>query len=327
MAEPTTTQPGGNAPPSNSPFSAPVPPAQIEADHQTARQNAEVVRPDLQEARRVAELTVEQRYAERNGVPQGEQIGDRKLSNSEYDRLSISEKYRYAERRTELASKVDPSTSDPSKPDASSGEKIQLADDFALTREEIDGLRERKGLEDSRKLTLPSDPTGYKLELPKDFKVPQGIEYKIDDKSPAAALARQFAHEAGLSQEQFSKMIAIHGSIEVQQVANLKTARDAELNKLGATGYQRINAVENFLRGRLGEDVGKAVCGMLVTAKHVEGFERLMRDFANGGSGSFQPARASSEPAKMSDAEWSKLSYTEQKNYAANASANSNGRR
>jgi hypothetical protein len=313
-------------PPSNSPFATPIPAERVAADAATARENAEVVRPDLQEARRVAELTVEQRYAERNGVPQGERIGDRKLSNAEYDRLSISEKYQYAERRTELASKADPSTSaDPTKPTKQDA-KVKVGE-LELTETELKGLLERKGLEESRKLTLPGDPSKYALTLPDDFKIPQGIEYKIDENSPAATLARQFAVDAGLTQAEFSRMVAIHAAVEVQQVANLKTARDAELNKLGATGFQRITAVETFLRGRLGDDVGRAMGGMLVTAKHVEGFERLMQQFANGGSGSFSPPRHSSEPARISDAEYNAMSYTEKKQYAERASTNSGGRR
>lgn len=322
MSEATATQqPSGSPPPSNSPFAQPVSPARTEADAATARTNAEVVRPDLGEARRQADLPPADRYAERNGVPQGERLGDRKLSQAEYDKLTVSEKYAYAERATERAK----GGGDPEALKA----KVKFGD-LELTETELHGLMERKGLEDSRKLTLPGDPSKYALTLPKDFVVPQGIEYKIDEKSPAATLARQFAHDAGLSQDQFSRMVAIHAAVEVQQVANLKTARDAEVSKLGATASQRITAAETFLRGNLGDDLGKAMSGMMVTAKHVEGFERLMQKFGvSNGSTSYKSGGRGPDdaPGRMSDTEWNSMSYSQQKEYAARASAGSEGRR
>jgi hypothetical protein len=240
MSDVTIADQGAQPQQTNNPFHQPVQPARTEP-------SAAPVRPDLAEARRQADLLPEQRYAERNGVPQGERLGDRKLSQAAYDKLTIGEKYQYAERSTELA-KAGKGAED----GTTSAEKDTAAEtkhkfgETELTETELRGLMERKGLEDSRKLTLPADPSKYALTLPKDFVVPQGIEYKIDETSPAAQLARQFAHEAGLSQEQFCKMVAIHAATEVQQVTNLKTARDAEVAKLGATASQRVTAAEIF---------------------------------------------------------------------------------
>ena len=262
-------------------------------------------------------------------VPPASSLGSRKLSDAEYATLTYAERIEYAEQRTRLANGNSDASkpSDPTKPATADQPKIKIGENFAVTEAEARGLMERAALEELRKLTLPGDPSKYALTLPKDFVTPQGIEYKIDEASPAATLARQFAHEAGLSQEQFSKMVAIHAAVEVQQVANLKAARDAEVAKLGATAAQRITAAETFLRGHLGDEFGKNMCNMMVTEKHVRGFELLMQKFSNGGSGTFSPARHESGPARISDADWSRMSYGEQKAYAERASANSGGRR
>jgi hypothetical protein len=320
-----------SAPQSNSPFAHPVPPAQVEADAAAAR-GKEAGRSDLADARHWADLTPQQRFEQRDGPTQRERIGDRKLSNAEYDRLTISEKYAYAERRTELANKgSDPSTSaDPSKAaDPSAGEKLRIADDLELTREEINGLRERDALEKSRKLTQPADPTGYKLELPKDFVQPQGIEFKFDESGPAVQLAREFAHKNGFSQEQFSRMAAIHAAVEVQKLTQFRDLERVEVEKLGATGSQRVTAVQTFLKAHLGDDIARPFMNTLVMEKQVRGWEMIMQKLAGGGSSPRLNSGRGPDDARprMSDADWSRMSYSEQKAYAAGASANSEGRR
>jgi hypothetical protein len=100
--------------------------------------------------------------------------------------------------------------------------------------------------------------------------------------------------------------------------------------KLGATASQRVTAAENFLRGHLGDDLGMAMSTMMVTAKHVEGFERLMSKFgvSNSSAGYKSGGRGPDDARpQMSEATWNSMSYSAQKEYAANASAGSEGRR
>lgn len=321
---PTTT------PQSNSPFAAPVPPSRVDADASTAAANSKVVEicPNLAEARRVADQTPQQRYAEttRRDGERGEQLGARKLSDVEYASLTYPEKIDYAEARSKLADgNSDPSkTADPSK---LAETKIKIGENFEVTEAEARGLMERAALEELRKLTRPAEPTGYKLALPSDFVQPPGIEFKFDETDPAVQLAREFAHKNDFSQPQFERMAAIYAAMKVQEITTLKAARDAEVAKLGATAVQRITAAETFLRGHLGDDLGKTMSNMLVTAKHVVGFERLMQKFANSGSGAFSPPRSPSEAPKISQQEYDGMSYSQKIEYARQASANSGGRR
>jgi hypothetical protein len=177
-----------------------------------------------------------------------------------------------------------------------------------------------KATEDSRRLTLPKTPDEYLPQLPKDFQAPQGIEYKIDANNPVMAQARQLMHDIDTGkvsgQAAFEKMLSLHAANEIGTVQTLKAARDAEVGKLGPAGPARVTAVEGFLNAQLGEADGKIMSTMLVTAKHVEGFERLMAAFRNQGSGSFQPARAPSEPARVSPEQYAKMTYSEKKEYA-----------
>jgi hypothetical protein len=321
MSDVTSTG-SGATPQSNSPFAQPVPPARTEADAATARTNA-----DLVEARRVADQTPAERFIEqRDGRPQGDRIGDKKLSDAEYNSLTYSERQAYAERRTELAQKPGDKPVDGTKPDKPTDEATLKVGDTEITESELRSLLEKKGLDDSRKLTLPADANGYKLKLPDDFVPPPGIEFKFDEKNPALQQAREFAHKNGFSQEQFSSMVAIHAAAEVANTQNLKTARDAEVAKLGATGTARVTAIETFLKGHLGDELAKPFRTTLVMANQVKGWEIIMSKLANGGAGTFSPSRSPNEPARISDAEYSSMSYSQQKAYAERMSS-SNGRR
>ena len=201
--------------------------------------------------------------------------------------------------------------------------------DLELTEKEWRGLQERHALEESRRLSLPATPEAYELKLPSEFVQPPGVEFKFDERNPVIGLARKFAHEAGLSQPQFEKMASIYAAEEVAKASMLRTAKEAELGKLGATATQRVTAITTFLRGHLGEELGQKMSTMLVTAKHVEGFEKLMQKFTVGGTGTFSHAhRDTNERPAMSDERWASMSYGERKDYADRATfANNGGRR
>jgi len=185
-----------------------------------------------------------------------------------------------------------------------------------------------KALEDSRKLTLPKSPDEYKAELPKDFQVPQGLEYKINPDDPLMAQARQLMHDIDSGkvsgQAAFEKMLALHAGGQISNAQMLKGARDAEVAKLGAAGSARVTAVQGFLEAQLGSELGKVMGNMLVTAKHVEGFEQLMAAFRNQGAGSFsQGGRSPNEPTRVSPEQYAKMTYSEKVEYAKRFPQNS----
>lgn len=155
---------------------------------------------------------------------------------------------------------------------------------------ERDELKAFKAAEDVRRGSLPKDAAGYKVELPADFKAPAGVEFKFDAADPILAQAQALAHANGLSQDGFSKMLGLYAAAKVGEQAQIDAARTAEVAKLGPTASARVDSVVNWLSGMdptADKGDAKALAGMLVTARHVEAFERIITRLTSQGSASF----------------------------------------
>lgn len=210
------------------------------------------------------------------------------------------------------------------------GEKSQIKPDFGKHYQD---LSTKAAADESRRLTLPKTPDEYKLELPSTFQVPQGIEFKLDDKNPLVPQARQLMHDIDQGkisgQEAFARIVELHAAGEIGRLQNMQKAVDAEIQKLGATGTARVSAVTDWLNGMLGEKMGKHMATMLVSAGHIEGFENLIRKFTSQGTGNFsQQHREADAPQTPSDEQWSKMTYSERRDYASRHQqpAQTNGR-
>jgi hypothetical protein len=152
-------------------------------------------------------------------------------------------------------------------------------------RASYDELAAFKASQDVRRSTLPPSPNDYKAELPADFKVPDGVTFSFNAADPLLAQAQAVAHEAGLSQAQFSKLLAIYAGGQVSSAQQIQTARNAEVAKLGATGPSRIDALTTFFRAYLGDADGNAVMARAFTAADVQRLEKLVgRITAQGGA-------------------------------------------
>jgi hypothetical protein len=160
--------------------------------------------------------------------------------------------------------------------------------------QELNDLAARHSAEESKRLTLPADPNGYKVELPQDFKVPEGMTFEFQ--------ARAFAHEAQLPQDAFSKLLSIHAASQVEAAQTLAYARQAEINKLGVNGTARITAVTQWLKAVGGQDA-ETLVRVLDYAPHsatVQAFENLMRKFSSQGGAAFsQQHRTQPDPGKI----------------------------
>lgn len=159
-----------------------------------------------------------------------------------------------------------------------------------MSEAELGELFTAKATHDSRVATLPAKPEDYKVELPADFKVPQGVEFKLDEQSPLLAQARQFAHRHQLSQAAYSELLGLYGGSVIGDRQNFETYKAKEVEKLGPTGQARVTAVQTFNRGLVGDKAAASLNTMLVTADIVQAFEGLMAKFASQGGGSFSQA-------------------------------------
>ncbi len=139
-------------------------------------------------------------------------------------------------------------------------------------------------------LSRPQKAEDYKLELPADFKMPAGVEFKLDAANPALGQLRDVAHKHGLTQDAVNEIIGVYAGNEVGNQAAITTAKNAEIAKLGPTAPARVDAVTQWMAGMdASPDKGdaKALAGMLVTARHVEAFERIITRLTTQGSAAF----------------------------------------
>ena len=174
----------------------------------------------------------------------------------------------------------------------------------------------RVAAEDSRRLTLPAKPEDYKVELPKDFTPPVGVEFKFNEADPLLAQARTVAHELGIPQEGFQKLLGLYAGAQVASEAQITAARQAEIAKLGPTGPSRVDAVTRWAEGVLGKAEGQQLASRMFTASDVQIFERLISK--STGSGTFkstgrEPPQA---PGRLTADEVAKMSLPDQLAYA-----------
>lgn len=178
----------------------------------------------------------------------------------------------------------------------------------------------RIAAEDVRKGSLPQSPDAYKVELPTDFKPPAGVEFKFDAADPILKQAQAWAHGAGLTQEQFQQSLGLYAAAKVGEQAQIDTARAAEVSKLGATASTRVDSVVNWMKsvdGTADKGDAKALASMLVTARHVEAFERLITRITSQGAATFsQSHRDNTPPGKVSTEQWGKMSDAQKIDYA-----------
>lgn len=164
--------------------------------------------------------------------------------------------------------------------DAATGIKVA---DFVKDHNELAAF---KAQEDSRKLTLPQRPEDYTLGLPKEFKAPDGIEYVPNPNDPLLPQARAFAQKYGLSVDAFHELMGLHAAGQIGTQQSIAAAKQAEVDKLGATGTARKTAVDTWLAS-IDPQLGKHFSGFIFTAPQVQFVEKLMERFRTQGGGSF----------------------------------------
>jgi hypothetical protein len=155
-------------------------------------------------------------------------------------------------------------------------------------RASYDELAAFKASQDVRRATLPPSPNDYKAELPADFKIPDGVTFQFKTDDPLLAQAQAVAHEAGLSQQQFSKLLSIYAGGQVSSQQQINTARNAEIQKLGAAGPSRIDALTTFFRSYLGDQAGGRRMARIFTAQDVQDAEMEVSKITSQGGAPYR---------------------------------------
>jgi hypothetical protein len=216
-------------------------------------------------------------------------------------------------------SKLPAEPADSAKPGATAapGEKVKVGD-FELSGDDVATILQTKAAMDLKATQVPADPSGYEPKLPESLKLPEGIEFALDASEPAFNDLRAVAKKIGLTQTEFSDILAIHVSREAATEAKVQAAAKAELAKLGSAATMRVTAIDTFIRGILGDDLGGAMKLGLFTEKQVRGWEQIMSKFASQGAASFSQAHREpgSAPGKVSEEEYAGMSQAEKWSYA-----------
>ena len=183
-------------------------------------------------------------------------------------------------------------------------------------KDEVSPKLVRDAAEQVRRNALPK-AEDYKLELPKDYKLPEGLTFELDTKAPELARFRQLAAEKGLDQETVTQLMGLYGETQVSSRQAIEAARAAEVQKLGANGPSRVTAIQNFLTSIVGDERARAIGAGMASARQVEAFEALASRYLSQGAGQY--SRAHSEPppaASPSDEDWGRMSAAERLDYA-----------
>jgi hypothetical protein len=267
--------------------------------------------------------------------PQGGNAAPRTdtISDAHYDGLATADRDRYAcvrlpdggsewrDRDTLPSAKGDGATPsadaiDPSKAQPGQRFKFVGADggEFELDGQQILDLLAHRASEEARKAKVPADPALYKLELPKDFKVPAGVEIKLNPDLPEAIDLARWCHRNGLPQEAYSEIAAIYTITLAREAASIHSARNAEINKLGAKGVARVQAVETFLDAAGVPELK----GRIFTSADVGAFERLIDRVVRQGSAPMPMGKreAPEVAGRASAAEYDKMTPGERYNYS-----------
>lgn len=146
---------------------------------------------------------------------------------------------------------------------------------FADLTKSYEELRQAKAEADARKAQVPAQADLYKPELPKDLKLPEGMEVKTDD--PLYLAARDLAHAKGWTQADFTDALAMYARIEAAKHETLAAGRKALDEALGANGAKRVDDLNNWFAATFGPEVGAQFKETLFTPGIVSGFEK-MRD-------------------------------------------------
>jgi hypothetical protein len=176
---------------------------------------------------------------------------------------------------------------------------VKFGDGTEYSESQVRDALAHQAEQNVRKRSLPPSPDKYEIKNTPNFKPPEGFKFEWDMNDPGLQAAREIAHARGLDQETFSSLLDVYAANKIGESQKLGTARAAELGKLGSAANVRIDAIETWLKARIGAKAGLFV-GQLrnyPVAAMVEGLEDIIRGSSNQGGVDFtQSGRSDPEP-------------------------------
>jgi hypothetical protein len=257
------------------------------------------------------------------------------IPDNAYDNLSEADRAKYSrvragpdggsqwQERSTLPSETDPTVKPGEAPAVTPDGKLRVGS-MELSEADIQQLMTESAAREARKATMPATAADYKLDLPSDFVMPEGQSFQFSTDHPVLGpiigQAKELAHSLGMDQSAFSKMMGLYAASQVHEAQLVSRAAAAEAAKLGANITARVTAVEQFIRGTVGDDkIADAMRRQLLTADQVIGWERFISKVATQGHGSFtQSGRIprDAQPGRVSEEAYAAMSPSERWAYA-----------
>lgn len=172
------------------------------------------------------------------------------------------------------------------------GEKGSIKlDDFGKHYAEVAKVY---GEHQARVAALPKDPAGYKLELPAEFKAPEGAQIKFDESDPRVAPLRELALKYELPQQAVSELLAIDAQNVIADAVAEQARVAEEMKKLGDKASERLSALQTALKPLLSATEYAALRGMATDAAAIVAIEKLVQS----AKGPTIPATVTTDPPK-----------------------------
>jgi hypothetical protein len=183
-----------------------------------------------------------------------------------------------------------PTADKPARPDWV-GEQFWDADKGEIKGPDLktafDELTAFKAGEESKRAAAPEKPEGYELKLPEGLDFGEGVTFQLDEADPMFAFGRSVAHELGLDQPGFEKLVGSYAKMQVEQAKADGEVFKAQLEQLGPKGAERQKAVETWISAKLGPDAATLFGGITKFKAGVETLEKVMRLASGGGAPGF----------------------------------------
>lgn len=174
-------------------------------------------------------------------------------------------------------------------------------------------LSAHKAQSDLRRASLPVNADGYKAELPNGYNLPEEFkDYKLDAADPRLPAARALAHELGIDQGGFARLLAIQADYDLGATKRAIAERDAEIGKLGVNGPARVTAVTTFLEARNGGQKSALLAGITSAAGMAE-LENLVKAVQTQGAASFSGSHRERTPEDGKIEGYDKMSFEQRR--------------
>jgi hypothetical protein len=169
-------------------------------------------------------------------------------------------------------------------------------DDFAKSYSE---LAKVKADADQRAAAVPAKADDYKLELPSDMQLPEGMKVQFDEKDPRVVGFRQTVHDLKLDQAAASRLLGLEAQRIVAEETAAQQALEAEKGKLGDKAVERISAVDGYLKANLPAEQYQALQRVSESAAAIQAIESLIAKASAGTIPSTPPNSSAQRPVAV----------------------------